>query len=835
MLSKTMLFAALIGGFLFGPCSMSPNICSAQGWEQRGIGGGGALFSPTISPFDGNQLYMATDLGGVYRSENFGAKWETVPFTQLRGGIETQVRFTSDPNVLYSTRRGNFQALRLPVRSNDGGQTFSPLASNPTNGNAYSVQVDPNNTERLLISDQNSLYYSSNGGSSFSNVYTTTDLTNGLHVAGAFWDGDDIYVGTSSGLLTSSNGGINFGVDTASGIPSNEAFVSFSGAKTGNLTRFYGVTYAKNNVQPGIVGGVAANTGNQPRVYRKNAGASNWLLVRDDIDANQGFFISTSLDNTNVAYLAGTNTSTGTPTILKTTNGGISWNSVFNTAGNQNISTGSLGSGGDLGWGWAGVPMGFSVAPNNPNRAIVTDFGVVHVTDDGGTTWKQAYVDPAYENPAGSPTPKGSAYASSGVDPTSVWSIAWASPYTLVASFTDIQGARSTDGGDTWTSGAALGLPLNSTYQVIGNNAGNRLYAATSSVHDMYQSTRLTDATIDGGTGRIMQSSDEGASWQTLYDFGMPVVWLANDPAQPERMYASVVNTADGGIYVTNNLSTGANFTKLPSPARTEGRPFNIRVLDNGDILASWSGRIDGNGSFTESSGVFLSTDGGNTWLDRSDPNMRRWTKDIVVDPHDATQDTWYAAVFSHWGSFPNQVGGLYRTTDRGQSWAELGNFFRVESITVDPMNADIAYVTTEAEGLWKTENLTASQPTFVLDETYPFDHPTRVFYNPYNPEEIWITSFGNGMRVLNTATTAAGDYDKDGDIDQADYMVWESTFGSTTNLDADGNGDGVVDAADYTVWRDSYSAAAAAVPEPATFALALLGMANWGARRRRE
>ncbi len=48
------------------------------------------------------------------------------------------------------------------------------------------------------------------------------------------------------------------------------------------------------------------------------------------------------------------------------------------------------------------------------------------------------------------------------------------------------------------------------------------------------------------------------------------------------------------------------------------------------------------------------------------------------------------------------------------------------------------------------------------------------------------------------------GDYDGDGTVDEADYNVWRTTYGSTTDLRADGNDDGHVDAADYTVWRDS-------------------------------
>ena len=72
--------------------------------------------------------------------------------------------------------------------------------------------------------------------------------------------------------------------------------------------------------------------------------------------------------------------------------------------------------------------------------------------------------------------------------------------------------------------------------------------------------------------------------------------------------------------------------------------------------------------------------------------------------------------------------------------------------------------------------------------------------------------------------TPAAGDYDGNGEIDTADFQLWNDTYGSTQRLLADGDGNGVVDAADYTVWRNAYeSTPTVAVPEPSSLALAAL------------
>ena len=72
------------------------------------------------------------------------------------------------------------------------------------------------------------------------------------------------------------------------------------------------------------------------------------------------------------------------------------------------------------------------------------------------------------------------------------------------------------------------------------------------------------------------------------------------------------------------------------------------------------------------------------------------------------------------------------------------------------------------------------------------------------------------------------GDYNGDGVVDTADYVVWRKAAG-TTNVWADGDGNGTVGSEDYDIWRTAFSAGsaigqngsiAAPVPEPATFAL---------------
>jgi photosystem II stability/assembly factor-like uncharacterized protein len=730
-----------------------PSPSPGAGWESRGIGGGGGLFCPAISPHNNNLVYMATDMSMVFRSADFGRNWTSLNFRRLQGGTKSYFGFTSDPNILYANNMDASGDVLVPSRSVDGGQTWTPI-TDPTGGEIYYMFIDPTSTNRLFIASYRDLYFSNDSGASFSLAYhlTPTPTIDGLNVGGVFWDGNNIYVGTSAGLLVSDNGGTSFTVSPLTGIPNDEYIFAFAGAKQDGSVRFLAITAV--SVWPDI--SASDLYWFYRGVYRLDWGQGGWLKKVSGLsDCPRPTNVGMAMNNINVAYLAGGNVCSSFPSVYKTTNGGNTWTNSFLTTNNENIYTGWSGNGGDRDWWYGEFALGFNVCPNNANRAIITDLGFAHVTEDGGASWRAAYVKLESLNPPGQKTPKGKNYVGNGVEDTSVWWLQWFKADTLFASFTDIHGVRSADKGRSWVNGTALGLPHNTTYYSLKHPGSGKCYAATSSVHDMYQSTYLTDARIDGGQGNVLFSDDNGQSWETLHDFGHPVIWLALHPTQPDTMYASVIHSTEGGIYVTNNLSAGASstWTRLGLPPRTQGHPYNIHCLKDGTLVASYSGRRDTNGIFTLSSGIFVSTDGGATWQDRSHTDMRRWTKDVVIDPYDATQNTWYVAVFSHWGAYPNEVGGLFRTTDRGQNWTRLNNIYRVESVAFHPQDRNLMYLTTEVEGLWLSQNLRqADIPTFTQVPDYPFRHPVRVFFNPHNRNETWVTSFGGGLLVKTAA-----------------------------------------------------------------------------------
>ncbi len=94
---------------------------------------------------------------------------------------------------------------------------------------------------------------------------------------------------------------------------------------------------------------------------------------------------------------------------------------------------------------------------------------------------------------------------------------------------------------------------------------------------------------------------------------------------------------------------------------------------------------------------------------------------------------------------------------------------------------------------------------------------------NPAGNTEAWLATI--------PSLGIPGDYNQNGVVDAADYVVYRNTLGSTTNLAADGNGNNQIDIGDYNVWRTHFGQTSgsgshvAAVPEPAPWLLAAIGL----------
>ena len=104
---------------------------------------------------------------------------------------------------------------------------------------------------------------------------------------------------------------------------------------------------------------------------------------------------------------------------------------------------------------------------------------------------------------------------------------------------------------------------------------------------------------------------------------------------------------------------------------------------------------------------------------------------------------------------------------------------------------------------------------------------------------ELLFESFTNGPVVyhidnvrLFTPASVAGDYNNNGTVDAADYVVWRENVGQATIPNRGPGIMGAIDSADYDFWASRFGATsgsgsllghAAGVPEPAAWLFAII------------
>jgi hypothetical protein len=112
---------------------------------------------------------------------------------------------------------------------------------------------------------------------------------------------------------------------------------------------------------------------------------------------------------------------------------------------------------------------------------------------------------------------------------------------------------------------------------------------------------------------------------------------------------------------------------------------------------------------------------------------------------------------------------------------------------------------------------------------------PSNVDFGGEDGRTLFITAQTSLYGIeLNVPSPARGDYDGDGEVTAADYLIWSDTLGATENHSADGNGNRMIDIADLGIWQarfgNSLLAVSAAsdhtVCEPATMLPLLLAAA---------
>jgi photosystem II stability/assembly factor-like uncharacterized protein len=119
----------------------------------------------------GQRVYLIVDVkekkGGLFRSDDAGATWKKATEDKRIDGFWYMSEIFVDPknaDVVYVPSQNMY-------RSNDGGHTFTAIKGAPGGDDYHTVWIDPTNSQRIMLGVDQGAAISLNGGESWSTWY----------------------------------------------------------------------------------------------------------------------------------------------------------------------------------------------------------------------------------------------------------------------------------------------------------------------------------------------------------------------------------------------------------------------------------------------------------------------------------------------------------------------------------------------------------------------------------------------------------------------------------------------------------------------------------------
>jgi photosystem II stability/assembly factor-like uncharacterized protein len=338
-----------------------------------------------VSPVNSERVWAIIEAkdGGLFRSDDAGKTWiKTSANRALRSRAWYYSRITADTqnedmiyvmNVSYGV-------------SKDGGKTFE--LKNAPHGDHHDLWIDPNNNQRMVIADDGGAQISTDGGNNWTTYHNqptaqfyrvATDNSFPYRIYGAQQDNSAIRIASrnAGNAITESDWESTAGGESAHLAPDPK-----------NNDIVYGGTYKGYMMRMDH----SIDQERSTNVWPDNPAGSGVEVMKYRFNWNYPVFFS--LHDKNKLY-AGSNY------LHVTTNEGQSWE-VISSDLTRNEPETLLSSGGPITQDNTGVEFYgtiFATAESAQEEGVLwvgSDDGLVHVTRDGGKTWKNV-------TPPGSP------------------------------------------------------------------------------------------------------------------------------------------------------------------------------------------------------------------------------------------------------------------------------------------------------------------------------------------------------------------------------------------------------------------------------------------------
>ncbi len=678
-------------------------------WQSLGPNNvGGRTRAIAIHPLHPDTMWAGAASGGLWKTTTAGAgasAWQYVDTGFPTVSVSAIVIDTTNPDVMY-IGTGEFRRYNQPgmvgtpgaratygigiLKSTDGGNTWFQTGLNWSLEEHKSIQrivINPRNTQTLYAATSDGVYKTTNGGTTWTrvlNVPAAMDIViNPIDTSVLYAACGQLNTAPNPGLYKTTNAGASWTL-LSGRLPTTDfgrtALALYAEATPSGYNE---VVYAGiGNAQSRGVHGV----------YRTTNGGTTWTLQSaTQYASSQSWYnnaIAVHPQNPNTVFVSGLD-------FYKSTEGGANlmrkseWYAYFQ---------GVIPPGGEEGSPVYAHADHHAIVfhPFNPDRIFLATDGGIFETTDGGETFRG-------RNGGYQTTQIYNGFATSLLDSTLAY-----------AGLQD-NGTLKYEGIPSWN-------------KVFGGDGGwcainpqNQQTAYLEYVYlDIYRTT-------NGGTNWIRATNgiEGGAS---LANFIAPFII---SPSSPNILYAGatkIFKTTNGGTnwFPTNN-NQPLNGNRISAMAVSWTNPDTVYAATGTSTATTSNGLCE----------VFFSSNGGNTWVNRTQPGMPdRYPTDLYVDPRDSK-----IAYLTYSGYGTPHV---YKTTDAGATWQDISNNLPdipVQCVALDGDFPDDVYLGTDL-GVYRSLNGGAWElwdagmpPAMILDLQFSRSNRT-----------MRAATFGNGV-----------------------------------------------------------------------------------------
>ena len=616
-------------------------------WRNVGPFIGGRVVAVAGVPQNPNLFYMGGVDGGIWRSTDYGIRWENISDGKIPLGADSIGALAvapSDPNVIYAgTGEGDPRGTMVTgmgiYKSTDAGKTWSYAGLRDTH-TVTSIAVDPRDPNVVYVSSlghvfkdnpDRGIFKTSDGGKTWNKVLYVDAKTGGNVVVIDQKNPDTLYAsmwqmyrtpwklssgGPGSGLYKSTDAGAHW-----KKISGNQGFAQ---GVLGKMS--VAVSPADSNVVYAIA---QAHEGG---VFRSNDGGATWTRVNSEMKLRQRAFyymdIFADPQNADTAYSANVDG------LWKSTNGGKTWHVLRPPHGDNHIV-------------W--------VNPHDTNILLEGNDGGATVSTDGGKTWSDEHNQPTgqfyhisidnrfpyhiYGAQQDESSFEGPSATSEGAIPTGDWHNVAYGESTFVA---PEPGNPDVTFGSGYYSIFLRYDEKTGQYRSVspwpnyleGSTSGEQKYRFAWTHPVLFSPSNPHELLV--GAQYVMSTTDGGTSWKQL----SPDL-TRNDP--------SVEGPTGGPVELDE---TGAEI--YPYVSAIGVSPLNSKLI--------WAGSSDGL--------VHVTTDHGAHWHSITPPQLPQWAEISSIEPSHTSQSSAYLTAQRYmWDDFRPYV---YRTSDYGAHWTQI-------------------------------------------------------------------------------------------------------------------------------------------------------------------